>query len=291
MARILAISSQVARGAVGLSIITPALQALGHEVIALPTVILSNHPGHQTTSGLVVEPVELGKMLDALAANGWLDNIDGLLTGYLPSAAHVDFAAQSVSRVRARQPARQVMYLCDPVLGDHPKGLYIDPRAAGAIRDRLLPLADMITPNRFELGWLAGASMVPGTVEPADPAAWLGMLQGPAIVATSMPDADPRHLRNIANAPGTRVEARVRERPGAPHGTGDLFAALLLASRVEGGSLDRALAAATAGVDHVLAASSGCDALAVSALPHALAALPAWPLERPSSSANGEARS
>lgn len=272
MGRILAISSQVARGAVGLSIVTPALQALGHEVIALPTVILSNHPGHRATSGFATDPGQLGTMLDAIEANGWLDGVDGLLSGYLPSAAHVDFAAHAVNRVRKRQDARRVMYLCDPVLGDHPKGLYIDPRAAAAIRDRLLPLADLITPNRFELAWLTGTE--------SDPAAGLSLIRGPDVVATSMPDADPRYLRNIAHGQGIRAEARVRERPAAPHGTGDLFAALLLAGRIEGRTLDEALASATAGVDQVLAASGGCDTLAISALPRTLTTTPAWPLER-----------
>ena len=279
MARVLAISSQVARGAVGLSIVVPALHALGHEVIALPTVILSNHPGHRTSSCFAVEPDQLGAMLDALDANGWLDRLDGVLSGYLPTAAHAEFAVDAIGKVRSRQGGRQVIYLCDPILGDYPKGLYIDARAASAIRDRLLPLADMITPNRFELSWLSN-SMPDADADGAAAAAKWTRLAPLDVVATSMPDADPRHMRNIAHGRGIRVEARVRERTGAPHGTGDLFAALLLAARLEGRTLAGALASATAGVDQVLAASAGCDTLANAALPRALTTLPAWPIEQ-----------
>ena len=132
MARILAISSQVARGTVGLSIIVPALHALGHEVIALPTVILSNHPGHAHSAGQPVAPHTLHKMLDALKANGWLTGINAVLTGYLPSIEHVAFAATAIKSAHAANPRKRVMVLCDPVLGDDPKGLYIDARAAAA---------------------------------------------------------------------------------------------------------------------------------------------------------------
>jgi pyridoxine kinase len=91
MGRYLVISSQVAHGHVGLSAIVPALQAMGHEVIALPTILLSNHPGHAKVAGFKVEPSVLGQMLDALEANGRLKRVDAVLTGYLPTVDHVRF--------------------------------------------------------------------------------------------------------------------------------------------------------------------------------------------------------
>lgn len=280
MARLLAISSQVARGHVGLSVIVPALQALGHEIIALPTVVLSNHPGHPHTGGLEVEPEALRRMLDALEANGWLAGIDGILTGYLPSARHVAFAAEAVARVRAgsRLPvagAEGPIYVCDPVMGDLPKGLYIDAVAAGALRDTLLPLADVATPNSFELGWLAGSD----PADPRDPERLLGTTRCPVTVATSMPDRDPGMIRNVMSREGGLSTTRVRERPDAPHGTGDLFAAILLAALVEARSTVDALAKATAAVDQVLAASTRRDMLLIAALPRSLDALPGWPVE------------
>src|SRR5688572_14290127 len=81
MARILALSSHVAFGSVGLTAIVPALQALGHEVVALPTVVLSNHPGYRSHAGEETAPAMLDRMFDSLEANGWLSGIDAVLSG------------------------------------------------------------------------------------------------------------------------------------------------------------------------------------------------------------------
>ncbi len=100
MARILALSSHVAFGSVGLAVIVPALQWLGHEVIVIPTVLLSNHPGYARFAGDPVLPGQIAAMVDALEANGWLADTAAVITGYLPSPAHVGEA-----QVRGRAPA------------------------------------------------------------------------------------------------------------------------------------------------------------------------------------------
>lgn len=150
--RILALSSQVAFGHVGLSAAVPVLQLKGHHVTALPTVILSNHPGWPHVAGQQVPVETLAGMIAALDDNGWLAQHDTVLTGYLPSADHVALAVQVIDRLRQLRPDLRV--IVDPVLGDHPKGLYIDANAAQAIRANLPCRADILTPNQFELGWL-----------------------------------------------------------------------------------------------------------------------------------------
>jgi pyridoxine kinase len=265
MARILAISSQVARGNVGLSIIVPALQALGHEVIALPTVLLSNHPGHAHSAGTRVDPAVLHKMLDALDANGWLTDVDGVLTGYLPTQEHVLFALACLRRVRTARGRNPMTYLCDPVLGDDPKGLYIDERAARAIREHLVGLADIATPNRFELSYLNSAR---GPVEVRSALDAFKRHLGCAMtIATSIPSADAGTVTNASYCDGKAELTRVNLRQDAPHGTGDLFAALVLSSCLTRNDRNGALAFATAGVDMTLAGSAGHDQLLVSALP------------------------
>lgn len=276
MARILAISSQVARGNVGLSIIVPALQALGHEVIALPTVMLSNHPGHPLVAGTLMEPNVLHNMLDALAANGWLAGLDGVLTGYLPSAEHVAFASAAVRRTRAATPHKPLTYLCDPVLGDDPKGLYIDEAAARAIRAQLIPLADIATPNRFELSYLnstAGAVDI-GSHEDA----LRFHLDCTTTIATSIPSFASGETMNVLYSAGATALTRVTLRKDAPHGTGDLFSALVLSAALGGAEMFDVLSSATAGVDAVLAASTGRDELNISALPRSRGPALAWPV-------------
>ncbi|MBX9924906.1 MAG: pyridoxal kinase [Hyphomicrobiaceae bacterium] len=278
MARILAISSQVARGTVGLSIIVPALQALGHEVIAMPTVALSNHPGHANVAGTRIEATVLFAMLDALEANGWLRGLEAVLTGYLPSVEHVRFAAEAVRRVKAANGAASVTYICDPVLGDDPKGLYIDEAAARALRSALVPVSDVTTPNRFELSYLSGLDV--RTPDDALRAAHGGV----ATFATSVPSTRADELLNVMIADGQTAVARVTRRARAPHGTGDLFSALVLSAWLArrgggqaNGSVGRPLAFATAGVDAVLDGGLDADVLAPTALPRP-AMLLDWPV-------------
>jgi pyridoxine kinase len=260
MARILAISSQVAHGSVGLTVIVP-LQALGHEAMALPTVLLSNHPGHAHVAGTRIGPATLAAMVEALAANGWLDGVDAVLSGYLPTPEHVGFVAATVARLRQAKPA--LPYLCDPVIGDWPKGIYIDGGAASAIRDELLPLATMLTPNAFELGWLTGAAV-------ADAAAAeraIRMLPPPlCTVATSVPAAGSAALANVVIGGEYAGELQVAKRGGVPHGTGDLLAALVCGRVLTGQSFQAAAAYAVAEVERIIAASDGLGHLRLGAL-------------------------
>lgn len=272
MATVLALSSKVARGSVGLGAIVPALHAFGHDVIDLPTVLLSNHPGHGAVAGRRVDVGLLGDMVDALAGHHWLGGIDAVLTGYLPSAGHVTFAAELVRRVQAarRADGLPLVYLCDPVLGDDPKGLYIERDAAEAIRDRLLPLASIATPNRFEFGFLRDVPS-PREGEPVGP------FGSRMIVATSMPAEASGDLLNIATWAGGQLETRVPRRDGVPNGTGDLFAAVLLGALLDAFDVERALGLATAVVDRVVVASGDRDELSVPSLPRPSEVEP-WPV-------------
>ncbi len=256
MAVVLSISSDVMRGHVGNAAIRFSLQRLGHEVWAVPTVVLSNHPGHPHVAGMRIPAETIAAMLGALEANGWLGRIDAVLTGYLPSAEHVEMAADAVERIRRLRP--DLLVLCDPVLGDHPKGLYIDERAARAIRSRLLPGASLATPNRFELEWLTGET-VTGVESAASAAGRLGVAM---VLVTSVPVGDSR-LANVLRTTAETLVEEVPRRPSAPHGTGDLMSALLLGWLLEAKPPRAALALAARGVEQVIDASALSDELNV----------------------------
>lgn len=264
MARILAISSYVASGHVGLAAAVPALHRLGHEVIALPSIVLSNHLGYAHWAGRATAPDELSAMLEALERNGALAGLDALLTGFLPSAAHVTVAAEAV--LRARELRGGIPYLCDPVFGDDPGGLYIDAAAAAAVAKKLSPLASHLTPNRFEAEFLFGAGK--------DFAAPEGCRM---LAVTSAELSGGDLISHCITAYGSSACA-VPYRADVPHGTGDLFAALLLGHALNGKGEREAFARAVAGVEVVLAASEGRDELAiVAAIEDAVRAEP-WPL-------------
>ncbi len=247
--RILAISSQVSCGHVGLSAIVPAARALGHEVVALPTVLLSNHPGHPHVAGETIDPATLTGMLDAIDRNGWLAGISTVLTGYLPSRGHAEFALNAIERISRQAP--DAIVVCDPVIGDDREGVYIDQAAATAIRDDILPKADILLPNRFELGWLTGREI--NTVHDAASAA--RHLDASHLVVTSLAASQPGL---VANALITEEAVRFCESPrlgGVPKGTGDFLSGVFAA--------DPDLARTVARVDALVSASVGRPHLAI----------------------------
>ena len=222
MTALLALSSWVAAGHVGLSAITPAAQALGARVVGLPTTVLSNHKAWPAVAGGPTPPETLRAMLDAVAENGWLAGLDAALTGYLPTPDHVAVAAEALARLRAESPGARIVV--DPVLGDDPKGLYLPEETAAALRDRLAPLADVITPNRFELAWLTGAP-----VDTLDEATAAARALAPARVLVTSPPLPAGATGVLAIGPeGARLH-RTARREAVPHGVGDVFAGLVSA--------------------------------------------------------------
>lgn len=281
MARFLVVSSQVVRGAVGLSVIAPALQQLGHEILGLPAILLSNHAGHRIAAGLPIPVGQLFAMLDALEANGWLSGLDGVLTGYLPTDQHVGFAAAAIDRVLQSSP--EALILCDPVLGDDPKGLYVGDAAANAIRRELVPRAHLATPNRFELAFLTGRRVA--GIDDASRA--LMCLDCGGGIATSIPAAADM-IANVAVIDDTIAVARVPRRDNAQNGTGDLLAAVVLHALATGAAPETALSQATSAADAALAASRGGDVLRVPRLPETFSA--PWPTQNWSRRATTHAR-
>lgn len=248
--RVLAISSHVAYGSVGLASIVPALHWLGHEVIAVPTVVLSNHPGYARFAGAEVPAAQISAMIEALEANGRLADTAGIITGYLPSPAHVAAVRAAVEKVRNAN--RDAVFLCDPVFGDEPEGLYLAPGVATAVRDNLLPLADITTPNRFELCWLSGMPVE----SPQEGRLAAEALSVPMVIATSVP-ADDNRLANLCVTGGACAASFVRRRASAPHGTGDLLAAMFLGNHLNGNAPDYCLGASVSAVEASVAASMG----------------------------------
>ena len=258
MARILAISSHVARGHVGLAATVPALEWLGHEVWALPTVLLASRPGLGHFVKHDLPPPDLGAMLAALESDGCWASLDAVFTGYFPSPQSVAVTAQAIAGIKAANA--KALVVVDPILGDAGK-LYVAEETAGAIRDQLLPLASVTTPNLFELQWLSGAS--PATRDRiADAARGLGP---PTVVVTSALQSEETVTTLLATA-GACVERFMPHRSGIPNGAGDLFAGLLLGHLLNGLAIETALDTSLQDLDRVLAASAGQPVLQLSAL-------------------------
>jgi pyridoxine kinase len=258
MARVLAISSQVARGAVGLSATVPALQGLGHEVWSVPTVLLANRPGLGDLARHVIGADDLAAILEALCAGRTWSKIDAVLTGFFPSAGSVAIAATTIGKIKARH--RRCVYLCDPILGDSGR-LYVGAPVADAIRSLLLPLADVVTPNLFELSWLRGRDIT-GISDVAQNARALG----PGTVAVTSAEHTDTAVTTLLCAPPVEIMRRSPFYQAVPNGTGDLFAGLFLGNLLNCGDAAKALDASLTQLDQVVVKSAGQLELRLAAL-------------------------
>ncbi len=154
---ILSIQSWVAYGHVGNASAMFPLQRLGAEVWAVNTVQFSNHPGYGAWTGQVFDGAAVRDLVDGIAARGVLPACDAILSGYMGDPGIGDAILDAVARVRAANPA--ALYCCDPVIGDDGPGIFVRPGIPELMRRRAVPAADILTPNQFELEYLAGKSI------------------------------------------------------------------------------------------------------------------------------------
>ncbi len=270
---ILSISSQVVYGHVGNCATVPALQALGFEVLALPTVLLAHHPGHGAPQGRVLPVDEVAALLDGIDAVGALARADGVLTGYLGLPGTATVAADAVTRLRRHNPG--ALYLCDPVIGDNGR-VYVRDGVEQAIRELLLPLADVLTPNHFELERLSGHPV--STLDQVVHAARVLLASGPKVVVVTSVQHDrvgADEVETLAVSADAVWAAASPRLVRVPNGGGDLLAALLLGRLALGSSLPDALGHAVSAVYGVLSASVGEPELRLVAGRHQLSAPPA----------------
>lgn len=245
---VLAISSHVVVGRVGLRAIAPALEAFALPTHILPTVTLPWHPGHGP--GTRSPNAGFDDLLADLAALEPGD-LDGILTGYFADVGQVRSAAQFVRQMKAQDD--NLVYLCDPVLGDG-STLYVPLDVAEAIRDELVPLADILTPNVFELSWLTQTEIS----DPEDAAVASHALSPTArmVLASSVPADTDAHMTMVLTLPPrggatesddtVEVQTMAHERfDTAPKGTGDLMAAVMLALVLSGASPEDILSRTT----------------------------------------------
>ncbi len=249
----LLISSHVAGSQVGATAQAAALTQFRIDTMVVPTVLYGRHPGWGVPGGAPV-PIEVVEgMLDGLEANGLFGLTDLVITGYFASAAQVRAAARAIDAVRAAPrdgaAARKPTIIVDPTMGDAGKGLYVPAEVADAIAADLIPRADIVAPNAWELQRLTGAEVR----DPAGAVRAARLLNKPVIVSSvqrgneiGVVYADRKEAWLAAHAKAER----------SPSGTGDLLTALFAASILEGQTLSYGLARAVGGVAETVTAAN-----------------------------------
>jgi len=253
---ILSIQSHVAYGHVGNAAAVFPLQRLGFEVWPVHTVQFSNHPGYGDWRGEVFTADHIGAVIDGIAARGALDACAAVLSGFLGTARVGQVVADTVRRVRAANPT--ALYLCDPVMGDTDTGLYVHDDIPDFLRTHAVPLADILTPNLFELEQLT-ACRIATRAEAVAAARGLLALGPKLVVVTSL-----RHNQTPAEAidmlavtPEGAWQVRTPYLPldEPVNGAGDVLAALFLGHYVRTREAPTALADTAASVFAIVSAT------------------------------------
>jgi pyridoxine kinase len=233
--KILSIQSHVAYGHAGNSAAVFPLQRLGHEVYPVLTVTFSNHTGYGATRGPLIAPGDVAEVLRGVEERGAFPTIDAVLSGYQGAEAVGRVVLDAVERVKEANPA--AIYCCDPVMGDVGRGFFVREGIPEYLRDEVVPRADIVTPNQFELEFLVGRSV--GTLEELVAAADELRTRGPECVLVTSALTSDTPEGSIQMACVTPEGAWVVTTPMLPmtvRGGGDVTAAVFLAHYLTDGA-------------------------------------------------------
>ncbi|KKX98939.1 pyridoxal kinase PdxY [Microbacterium sp. Ag1] len=252
--KILSIQSAVAYGHVGNSAAVFPLQRIGVEVLPVYTVNFSNHTGYGAWRGPLIAPGDVREVITGIEERGVFGQIDAVLSGYQGGEGIGDVIIDAVARVKASNP--NAVYACDPVMGNANSGCFVAPAIPVLLRERVVPVADIITPNQFELGFLTDTE--PDTLESTLASVDLAHAMGPRTVLVTSVERPDREEGTIEMLAADEKGAWLVQTPHLPmkaNGSGDVTAALFTAHYVETGSAKVALERTASSVYDLLKAT------------------------------------
>jgi len=256
---ILSIQSHVAYGHAGNSAAVFPLQRLGRDVWPVMTVQFSNHTGYGAWRGPLLRAHDVAEVVAGIEDRGVMGECEAVLSGYQGAEDVGEVVLDAVARVRRHNPG--AVYCCDPVMGDVGRGMFVRAGIPELMRDRVVPAADVVTPNHFELDFLAGASTT----------TLVGMLGaadrvrdgGPSVVLVTsavVEDTPEDRLDLVLVTAEGAWRIRTPRLPVTLNGTGDLTTAVFLANLLDHGTPEVALARTTSSVFAVVAATATAGA-------------------------------
>lgn len=232
--KVLSIQSHVAYGHAGNSAAVFPLQRLGHEVYPVLTVTFSNHTGYGSTRGPLIAPADIAEVILGIEERGVFPQVDAVLSGYQGGESVGEVILDAVGRVKAANP--RALYCCDPVMGDVGRGFFVREGIPEFMRDEVVPHADIVTPNQFELEFLVGRPVA--TQDQLVGAAEELRGRGPKVVLVTSTMTDDTPDGSIQMTCVTDAGAWVVTTPLLPmtvKGGGDVTSALFLAHYVTDG--------------------------------------------------------
>ena len=259
MKPVLSIHSSVTVGFVGNNVVGPVLTGLGLTPLLVPTVLLAAHPGYGRRIGDAVPDSIVRDILAGLDEMTGIGQISGVISGYLGSVAQTDAIAGFVDSWRR---AGSGSYILDPVLGDRGR-LYLPEALALAMIEKLLPRADIITPNSFELGYLSGMPVSGRATAETAAQHLITTTQLAAVIATGIDDGIDDGINDRSGGVGDLLVMRSGGSiwcDAGPDGRnvaggGDLLTAILAGQLARGAMIDAAFRIASQTAQQIIAAS------------------------------------
>ncbi len=251
MLKVLSIQSAVAYGHVGNSAAVFPLQRIGVEVLPVYTVNFSNHTGYGAWRGPMIAPDDVREVITGIEERDVLGEIDAVLSGYQGGEGIGDVIVDAVARVKAANP--NAVYACDPVMGNAKSGCFVAPAIPVLLRDKVVPVADIITPNQFELGFLTGTE--PDTLESTLSSVDAARAMGPnTVLVTSVerPDREEGTIEMLAVDDKGAWLVATPHLPMKANGSGNVTAALFTAHYVATKDAKMALARTVSSVYELL---------------------------------------
>ncbi|MCT1414143.1 pyridoxal kinase PdxY [Corynebacterium sanguinis] len=249
---ILSIQSAVAYGHVGNSAAVFPLQRIGHEVWPVYTVNFSNHTGYGAWRGPMIPAADVADVIAGIDERGVLGQVDAVLSGYQGGDDIAGVIIDAVARVKELNPA--AVYACDPVMGNAKSGCFVADTIPPLLRDRVVPVADIITPNQFELGYLTGreATDLDSTLDAVAAAREMGP-RTVLVTSVERPEADPENFLEmiVVDDKGSWI-VRTPRLPFKRNGSGDVASALFTGHYIRSGDAADALARTASSVFDLL---------------------------------------
>jgi pyridoxine kinase len=207
---------------------------MGVEVWPVITVHFSNNTGYPSWRGPLLTADDVRDVVRGIDELGVLGECDAVLSGYQGAADSGSAILEAVALVKERNPA--ALYCCDPVLGDVGRGFFVAPGIPELMRDAVVPQAQVITPNQFELEFLTGRQV--STLAEVVAAAQAARALGPETVlvtSVDVTDLAPGTLDLVVATGAGTWRVTTPRLDGIFQGAGDLTAAVFLARLLQAG--------------------------------------------------------
>lgn len=252
MKGILSIQSHVVYGHAGNSSAVFPIQRMGFEAWPIHTVQFSNHTQYKEGwTGKAFTAEDINQLVAGISNIGKLGDIEAIITGYQGSAEQCGAVLNTVQAVKEKNP--NAIYVCDPVMGSPEKGCIVAPGIAESLIQDIMPTADVIVPNQFELAQFVNMEI--NSLDDAKRACQKALEKGPKVVVV-------KHLHSLSDESfsmmlATQEGCYLAQRPHLrfdkqPVGVGDLISAIFTAGLLQGRSAVEAFSHCNSAVYGVL---------------------------------------